>query len=109
MSKDFKLAIAILIPLGCAVAIYVPFASGTRQRANMAIAEEKRPEIQALLDADKRYKSVRALVFTGQGGSLALVGKVDAEDDLCRLMKVMAAAQLPIPVAWQVSVPSDPP
>ena len=104
MSRDFKVAIAVLLPVVLGVAVYVPFSPGGRQRVNMAVAREELPRVQAILDADKRFKDVKTYVYTGQDGAVGLVGTVEKDDDLFRLMKAVAAERLPVAVSWQVQV-----
>jgi hypothetical protein len=43
-------------------------------------------------------------VYTGQDGAVGLVGTVEKDDDLFRLMKAVAAERLPVAVSWQVKV-----
>jgi hypothetical protein len=104
MSRDFKVAMVILLPLVIGLAVYIPYSPGHRQRVNMAIAEKELPRVEALLRADGRFKDVQAFVYSGQDGALALVGSVKSEEDLFRLMKAVATEQLPVALHWQVKV-----
>lgn len=105
MSRDFWIvlivAIAVILLLFSA---WYPYTSGGRQRYNMAVAHDELPRIQAVLAADKRFKNVKAGVYTGQDGSMGLSGIVEKDEDLFRLMKAVAAEQLPVAVSWQVKV-----
>jgi hypothetical protein len=99
------------IVLSCSVAVtlllfaaWYPYTSGGRQRVNMQRAEERLPAVQAILDADPRFKGVQAGVYTGQDGALGLFGHVESPDDLFRLMRAVADEQLPVAVHWQVRV-----
>jgi hypothetical protein len=85
-------------------AAWYPYTGAGRQQYNMAVAQRELPRVQALLDADMRFKDVKAYVYTGQDGAVGLAGRVEKDEDLFRLMKVIAAEQLPIAVAWQVKV-----
>ena len=99
------------IVLPCAVAAtlllfaaWYPYTSGGRQRYNMQRAEERLPAVRAMLEADPRFREVTAGVYTGQDGAIGLFGRVETADDLFRLMRAVAAEQLPVAVHWQVKV-----
>ena len=102
------------IVLPCAVAAtllifaaWYPYTNGGRQQYNMQRAEERLPSVQAILDADPRFKEVHAWVYTGQDGAVGLFGRVETADDLFRLMRAVASERLPVAVHWQVQVRSD--
>ncbi len=75
-----------------------------RQQYNMAVAERELPRVRTLLEADNRFKGVSAYVYTGQDGAVGLVGWVEKDEDLFRLIKAVATEQFPVAIAWQVKV-----
>lgn len=85
-------------------ALYYPYSSGGRQRYNMAVARGELNRVQGMLDSEMRFKDVEAYAATAQDGSVMLIGSVENEEDLFRLMKAVAAERLPIAVAWRVKV-----
>jgi hypothetical protein len=108
MSRGFW--IVLLLAVAATVMLFTawyPYTGGGRQHYNMAIAQEELPKVQAVLDADKRFKDVKAYVYTGQDGSVILVGTVNTDEDLFRLMKAVAAERLPVVVSWQVKVAAE--
>ncbi len=109
MTRDFKIAGAVLLPLAIEIVLYVPFKPVSRQRVNMAIAEEELPRVQAVLDGDWRFKEVTAYVYTGQDGAVGLGGWVEKDEDLFRLMKAVAAIHLRVATYWQVKVVANEP
>ncbi len=48
-----------------------------------------------------------AYVYTGQDGAVGLAGWVEKDDALFRLMKAVAAEQLPVAIAWQIKVAAE--
>ncbi len=105
MSRGFW--IVLIVAVGATLLLFeawYPYTGGGRQRYNMAIAEEELPRVKAILAADKRFKDVKAYVYTGQDGAIGLTGTVAEDDDLFRLMKAVAAERLPVAVSWQVKV-----
>lgn len=104
MSRDLKVALAVLLPLAVAAVALGPLGSRGRQHDNMAIAQEELPRVQTALHADPRFKDVQAFVYTGQDGAVGLTGTVETDDDLFRLMKAVAAERLRVAVSWQVKV-----
>ncbi len=105
MSRGFW----IVLPCGATATIllfasWYPHTAGGRQRDNMRRAAERLPAVQAILDADPRYREVRAGVYTGQDGAVGLFVRVETADDLFRLMRAVAAERLPVAVHWQVRV-----
>ena len=102
-STNFKIAMALLIPLAILIAMY-KFNPVDIQAINMNIASEKLPRVTAILEGDKRFKDVSGYVYTGQNGAIGLQGSVDKEDDLFLLMKAVAAERLPVAVNWRVRV-----
>jgi hypothetical protein len=105
MSRGFWIVLPVAVAATLLLfAAWYPYTAGGRQRYNMAVAQEELPRIQALIDADKRFKDVKAYVYTGQDGAVGLVGTVDKDEDLFRLMKAVAAERLPVAVSWQVRV-----
>jgi hypothetical protein len=77
---------------------------GSRQLTNLEVAEIVAPQVQAVLDAEPRFRNVKAGRYTGQDGAVSLSGFVESEADLFLLMKRIAKEQVPIAVAWQVTV-----
>lgn len=63
----------------------------------------------AIVDANKRFKDVKVFVYTGQDGAVGLTGTVEKDEDLFRLMKAVAAENLPVAVLWQVKVLTEAP
>jgi hypothetical protein len=109
MSREFWIVLIVCVALTLLLfaAFYpytYPYTSGGRQRYNMAVSEEKLPRVNAILAADNRFQHVQAYVYTGQEGAVGLTGTVENDDDLCRLMKAVAAERLPVAVSWQVDV-----
>jgi hypothetical protein len=105
MSRGFW--IVLLVSVSAALLVFAawrPYTSGGRQQYNMAVAQDKLPRVQAVLDADNRFKDVQAYVYTGQDGAVGLAGWVEKDEDLFRLMKAVAAERLRVAVAWQVKV-----
>lgn len=106
MSREFKMTLAVLLPVVLTVAVLRP---RNRQEVNMAVAREQLPRVEEALRADERFKEVKASVYTGQDGAVGLVGKVENHEDLYKLMQVMAAEQLPVALHWEVEVRADVP
>jgi hypothetical protein len=109
MSREFWIVLIVCVALTLLLfaAFYpygYPYTSGGRQRYNMAVAEKELPRVNAILAADHRYQDVKAFVYTGQEGAVGLIGSVEKDDDLFRLMKAEAAEELPVAVSWQVKV-----
>jgi hypothetical protein len=108
MSREFWIVLLVCVALTLLLfAVFHPWhpnTSAERQRYNMAVAEEELPRVKAILAADKRFKEVTVYVYTGQDGAVGLIGTVAKDDDLFRLMKAVAAAQLPVAVSWKVEV-----
>jgi hypothetical protein len=111
MSRGFQLALTLLlgILLGALVEAnvtpwYVRLTNppAARQAVNLEIARQQLPRVEALLKSDKRVQEVQAGEYTGQDGAVWLFGHVQAEADLCLLMKSVADLRLPVAVAWQV-------
>lgn len=99
------------IVLLCAIAVtllvfaaWYPYTREGPQRYNMQRAEERLPGVQAILDADPRFRDVKAGVYTGQDGAVGLFGRVETADDQFRLMRAVAAERLPVAAHWQVQV-----
>jgi hypothetical protein len=105
MSRGFKVALVILLPLVVAVICYLPYSPGGRQWINMRIAHQHLHKVEAILAGDSRYERLQANVYTGQDGAIWIVGDVVAEEDGCALMKAVNAEKLPIAVRfdWQVT------
>jgi len=106
MSRDFKVAVSVLLVAAVGYWAFVPRGPGAadRQRSNLAVAEEEIPRVRAALDADPRFREVEMGRFTSQDGGIAIMGGVESDDDLFRLMKAVAALQLRVPVFWRVQV-----
>lgn len=105
MSRGFWIVLLVAVAATLLLfAAWYPYTGGGRQRYNMAVAQEELPRVQAVLDADVRFEDVKACVYTGQGGAIGIVGTVEKDDDLFRLMKAVAVARLPVAVSWQVKV-----
>jgi hypothetical protein len=105
MSRGFWIVLLVTVPATFLLfSAWNSHTSGRRQRYNMAVAQEQLPRVQAILDADKRFKDVKTYVYTGQDGAVGLAGTVEKDEDLFRLMKAVAAEQLPVAVSWQVKV-----
>lgn len=105
MSRGFWIVLLVAVAATLLLfAAWYPYTDGGRQRLNMAVAQEELPRVQAVLDADKRFNGVKAYVYTGQDGAVGLVGTVEKDEDLFRLMKAVAAERLPVAVSWQVKV-----
>ena len=69
ISPEFKIMLAILVPIVIVAAVYkIAFSPVNIQAINMEIAGERLPEVKAILDGDKRFKDVSAFVYTGQNG-----------------------------------------
>ncbi|MBX9579294.1 MAG: hypothetical protein K2X87_03220 [Gemmataceae bacterium] len=111
MSRDFKVAVVVLLAAAAAFTLVAgrDIRGAARQRANLAVAEEEMPRVRAALEADPRFQNVRAELYTPQGGGLGLWGAVETDDDLFRLMKAIAGLRLRVPVAWEVKVRPAPP
>jgi hypothetical protein len=108
MSRGFWIVLIVAVAATLLIfTAWYPYTSGGRQRYNMAVAQEELPRVQAIIDADKRFKDVKVYVYTGQDGAVGLVGFVEKEADLFRLMKAVAAERLPIAVSWQVKVAEE--
>jgi len=104
-SIEFKLLMAVLVPAVLIIGLYkLLFSDVDLQGINMRIAEEKLPQVQAILDADKRFKDVTVFVYTGQNGAVGLQGMVAREEDLFRLMKAIAAERLSVAIYWRIQV-----
>ena len=110
MSREFKFLMLVLLPLVIGVvlgrqapAVNMSTPAG-RQRINMAVAREELPRVQSIVDADKRFSEVKTFVCTGQDGAVGLVGRVEKDEDLFRLMIAVAAERLRVAVSWQVKV-----
>jgi hypothetical protein len=84
-----------------------PYSDLGRQNYNRALAREQAPRVRAVIDKDPRFKEVLAGEYTDQGGSVILIGDVETTEDLCRLMRAVADLQLPVPLAWHVSVRAE--
>jgi hypothetical protein len=105
MSRDFKVSLVILLALfiGVIVSNSIPRTDG-RQQTNMEVAHEEIPRVEAILQADQRFKDVKAYVYTGQDGAVGLMGTVKKDEHLFALMKAVAGERLRVAVSWQVKV-----
>jgi hypothetical protein len=105
MSRGFWIVLLVSVAATLLVfAAWRPYVDVGRQRYNMDVAQRELPRVQALIDADKRFKDVRVYVYTGQDGAVGLIGWVEKDEDLFRLMKAVAAEELPVAVSWKVKV-----
>lgn len=110
MSREFWIVLIVCVALTLLLFAALrpdkryPYTSGERQRYNMAVAKEELPRVNAILAANHRYQNVKAFVYTGQEGAVGLMGTVEKDDDLFRLMKTVAAERLSVAVSWQVEV-----
>jgi hypothetical protein len=105
ISRDIAWLFAILVPFGTGIALQkFVFGVVNVQELNMEVAGENLPRARAMLQKNDRFKDVTPFVYTGQGGALGLSGSVEREEDLFRLMKAVAAEQLPVTVHWNVKV-----
>jgi hypothetical protein len=111
MSTDFKQVLVVLLAVLAGAVVGNRFGPGwrgsdevERQRLNLAVAEEKLPEVEARLRADEQFRDVQAGLHTGQGGGAMLTGWVQTDADLFRLMQAVADERLPVAVFWQVKV-----
>lgn len=110
MSRGFWIvlivSVALTLNLCTAWKTYrrLPYTSVERQRYNMEVAERELPRVNAILAADRRFQEVKTFVYTGQDGAVGLIGKVEKDEDLFRLMKAVASERLPVAVSWQIQV-----
>lgn len=65
---------------------------------------------QTILDRDPRYARVyfvpSAATASQKLGKVVVMGELASEDDLHTLQRELASMGVPVPVEWQVSVPS---
>jgi hypothetical protein len=76
------------------------------QLHHLRLSEERIPRVRAVLQADPRFTDVEVGMDSGHGG-LAIVGYVEAPDDLFRLMRAVAAERLPVAISWNVRVRAE--
>src|SRR5208337_691737 len=110
MSRDFKLAILILVPLGAGILLGrgVQYQK-PRRWLNLEDVDRERPRTEAMLREDSRFKDVYVSPTSGQEGAFDISGSVETSDDLFELMKLVAGARLPVPISWRVHVTSEVP
>ena len=104
ISRDIAWLIVILVAFGAGLAVQRFVFSVNLQAINMDFVIENMPRVRAMLAKDQRFKDVTPHVYTGQGGALGLHGFVETDDDLFRLMKIVAEERLPLTVHWNVKV-----
>lgn len=104
MSRGFKIALGILLPLVMLIVGWWPWSPGGRQYLNMRVAARNLGHVKAIVDADPRFAEVTVYVFTGQDGALAVGGQVKTNDDLCELMRAVGKERVPITLVWHVDV-----
>lgn len=84
------------------VTAWYPYTSGARQLYNLELAGKHLPRLQARLDADPKFRAIRASVSTEMGGCIRLFGHLDSPDDRFRLLRVVAGTYLPVGISWAV-------
>ncbi len=96
----------LCLVLGVALAMVIhPYTPAGAQSRNLAIARAQGPAIETELRKDDRFFDVKAGVYTGNGGVIALFGSVyGGETELQALNEKMHAMKLPLPVRYQVQV-----
>ena len=108
MSRDFKVAVAVLVVFAIGLKLYGRFSPGSRsaerQLINLAAVEEELPKVRAVLATDQRFNGVETSFRSSDHGALAIVGTVERGDDLFQLMKAVAAARVSAPIWWDVRV-----
>src|SRR4051812_25598375 len=74
------------------------------QTINIQLAKQHIEKLNPLLHADPRFSSAKAIVFTGENGSIRMGGYVASEPDLDALHKLVQQTAPPVTVVWKVSV-----
>jgi hypothetical protein len=89
-------------------AILYPFSPGGRQRTNMRRADDHIPVLKAQLAQDPRFAKVELRAYTGNGGSLLVLGEVASEDDAHALRAIVERTNPPTPVRFVVQPATGP-
>jgi len=98
-------AVTMALTLGLCAAL-APDPGALAQHYQLRLCEERLPRVQTLLRADPRFANVDVGMNSSPGG-LTVGGFVETPDDLFRLMRAIAAEQLPVPVSWKVYVTAE--
>jgi len=104
MSRQFWVILAVIV---VGTAIYYPFSPGGRQQRNMDRAARHIPAIKAQIAGDARFADITLNPYTGNGGSLLVLGEVPSEDDVEALKAIVAKTNPPTPVAFVVRPASN--
>ena len=100
----------------CLLGLLTVFALGTwqiftgdtivRQKTNMDRARLHVSIVREKLDLSKEFRHLRALEFTGAGGSLLIEGIVPTEADVDRVKGIVEQTKPPVDVVYQVRAAS---
>lgn len=87
-----------------ALAIYDPYSPGAQQRRNMRLANQHIAVLKPLLASDPRYARVELHEFTGEGGPLLVIGRVESQADADAVKALVTRSHAPCPVVFHVLV-----
>ena len=79
--------------------------TGVRQAIRLRAVREHLPAMNGHLALNPKFSKVKAHLYTGQGGSMMLVGTVDTVDDYRNLISYTEKLRAPVTIVYRVTLP----
>jgi len=108
MAKMFtRQGLILIAAVAVAGLLLLRYAPAFEQFRNLHAARIHAKKITPILDADSRFREIKARVWTARGGCLMLRGTVANDEDEAALKKAVTATNPPVEVVFALDRPRN--